>query len=163
MKYPGKVWQPQGTLSLTQGETSSSGARISGIVNKAIYNSVNYREVIYKTWSSHEECYRTRRPMSFYDLLSEPHTDITHVNFRKGCTIRRAGEIWKDSQENQTFKGGVDLEVINLSAQSGYSAGTRVGFTITRPTRICTNNEEGWLKATKFDLRSAKAPRPGVV
>jgi hypothetical protein len=163
VKYPGKVWQPQGTWSLTQGKSSSSGARVSSIVNKALYNSVNYREVVYKTWSSHEECYRMRRPMSFYDLLNEPHTDITHVNFRKGCTIRRGGEIWKDSQRNQTFKGGVDLGVVNVSAQSGYSEGTRVGFTITRPTRICTNSAQGWLSATRFDLRSARKPPAGVV
>ncbi|HET7735810.1 MAG TPA: hypothetical protein VFK52_07540 [Nocardioidaceae bacterium] len=163
VKYPGMVWQPQGTLTLTQDETSGSGARVSGIVNKALYNSVNYREIIVKTWSGHEECYRTRRPMGFYDLLNEPHTDITHVRFRKGCTIRRGGEIWKDSQKNQTFRSGLDLGVISVSAQSGYSEGTRVGFTITRPTRICTNNHEGWLKATKFDLRPARTAPAGAV
>ncbi|HSV38154.1 MAG TPA: hypothetical protein VLI04_05285 [Nocardioidaceae bacterium] len=162
LKVGSGAWESRGTRTMTWSESAEAGVSVSGIVNKALYNSVNYREFLCRGWQSGKILERYVRPVSFYDLLQEPHVDITHWNLRKGCTVRSTGKLWKKKGTNQTVKNGVDLPFLDLSAQSGYDAGTRVGFTIKQPTRVCSNSKEGWVTASRIELRSTQAPPPGV-
>lgn len=156
-------WEARGRMTMVSEESDGAGARVSGIVNRSMYNGVNYREYLCRGWQSGEILERYVRPVSFHDLLSEPHTELTHVNLRKGCITKSSGTIWKEKGTNRTFRHGVDLPFIDLSAQSGFSAGSRVGFDIKKPTRICANTDEGWVKASRIELHSRAKSAPGAV
>ncbi|MET8159371.1 hypothetical protein ABZT47_23625 [Sphaerisporangium sp. NPDC005289] len=55
-----------------------------------------------------------------------------------------SGTFTKSRGKNATVSGGVDLGVVNVSAQSGFNTSSSISWTVTKKTRLCGNSREGW-------------------
>lgn len=151
-KALGASWTANGTLSQS---STGAGQTVSGLINNAIFNSVNYR-----LWNcGHPQnpeviMGQEIRPAGFYDIFNEPLSVTTHQYYSASCVNKSSGTVWKDSGTNQTFATGVSSPFISLSAKSGYDAGTKISFSVKQPSKLCSNNAAGWLSASAVDMRS---------
>jgi hypothetical protein len=140
------TWSASGSSTISLNASASQ----SRIVNSSVWNRVNYRDYI-------DQCVRKtrRRPLSYYDMLSNDWAHVAHVNFTASCSIKLDGATWSTtSAKNKTYGAGVDLGPINASAQSGYNSAMDLKFTFTEKSKLCGNSDDGLVLSSQLDTRA---------
>jgi hypothetical protein len=66
----------------------------------------------------------------------------------------RRQALWKLKARNVTYSGGVDAGPINVSAQSGWNVETKIGWEMTKRTKICGSSSDGWVQSASIDARA---------
>jgi hypothetical protein len=144
--YNGK-WSSSGTKTISYG----AGASASGLADVRVINRVNYRDY-------RNSCgYATqRRPVNISAPL--PSGDFTYagdVNYTASCATYLPGTTaWKSSVRNSTYSGGVQLSVLNVSAQSGWNQATKMQYNVTSKSRICGSTSAGWAASPNSSARA---------
>jgi hypothetical protein len=140
------AWKGSGSSTIS---LNSQGSQ-SRIVNSSVWNRVNYRDYI-------DQCAQDtkRRPLSYYDMLSNDWAPVAHVKFTASCSIKLDGATWSTgSAKNKTYGAGVDLGPINVSAQSGYNSSMDLKFRFTQKSKLCGNSSLGLLDSSRLDARA---------
>jgi hypothetical protein len=142
-----------GFASMSAGGTStvslSSSGSQGGIVDSTVWNRINYRDHISNCGADE------RRPVDYYDMLSNDWSYAPHNNFTSSCVTKLAGSSFTTSSaKNSTYSTGVDIGSISVSAQSGYTAGMHLSFTFTSRSTFCGNNAAGPVQSSQLDSRA---------
>ena len=134
----GGTWHQSGTANISNTESVSSTSRDR---QKAwsYWNKVNYRKFF-------DSCMgRYQKPASFYDILSgdlDGRVDMLWLNV--SCGVKRKGDSWDTgSARAATFGAGVDLPVVDVSAQTGFGTSENVHFTFLRKGEVVGNATDG--------------------
>jgi hypothetical protein len=138
----GGTWKQNGTSTLSYGASATT----ANIIDKTLNDRVNYRDVTY--------CGSTyREATGVYDLLSS-FGAIAH-RYYSYCSYYTGGTYVKKDGTNYTFSSGVDLTVVNVSAQSGYDSSSELSWTFNQPGFLCGSNT-GWVSAVFVESRSGE-------
>lgn len=126
-------WSAGGTVTIS----SSAGAERTWSGTYLVQNKINYR----RYWN---DCtgQNTWRPESVNAILSGA-TLVGRTDYGY-CTTLTSGKYWKDKGRNSTVSGGVKFPNISLSAQSGWSSGTRIAWVFNAKGRLCGSSNLGW-------------------
>jgi hypothetical protein len=139
------------TASGTSTVSLSSSASQGGIVDSTVWNRVNYRDHISNCGPDE------RRPVDYYDMLSNDWSFAPHNNFTASCVTKLAGSTFTTSTaKNSTYTTGVDIGSISVSAQSGYTAGMHLLFSFTSRS----NSASGPAQSSQVDSRAGEAWPP---
>lgn len=142
----GGSWSGSGTKTIS---LHSSGSQ-SSIENSSVWNRVNYRDYSYSCAPRTE-----RRPLSYYDMLSNDWAQVAHVNQTASCVTKLAGASWSTSSaKNKTFGAGMDIGPINVSAQSGFNSSMDLTFNFTSKSKLCGNSSSGVVESSVLDTRA---------
>ena len=130
----GASWTANGPSTLSY----SSSAQVSGLIEKSLNNLVNYRDV--------KICTSTyREPTTKYALLTNP-SSVTHVYNSLYCTYDTSRTYTKSSRTSSTISTGVNIIVVNVSAQSGFNSSREISWTMNSPGFLGGSNT-GWASA----------------
>ncbi|GAB3243394.1 hypothetical protein [Nocardioides dilutus] len=139
-----------GTLagSGTRTRSYSKKSFQSPVINALVGNRVNYRKRIVacgdKTWEQYE----------MYDYFTD-FQQVAHANAGPYCSNKLAGNTWDtETATAATLGGGVKFPTINLSSQTGYGDSQDMKFTFNVAGKICGNNVNGPLHASRVDARN---------
>lgn len=138
-----------GTASIVVDNGTGAGASQSGILNKSIWDRMNYRDF-------HSTCPfaqpAQRRPVSAFDFLTvDLFRSVIHQYYRN-CGSHGAGGSWYTTTAHQvTFAFGTDIGPISVSAQSGFGQGTKLGFSFSHSSDVCGNSPNGPLSSPQVD------------
>lgn len=151
-KPVGGSWAFDGTADYFIGQ--DAGQTKSGLINRGIYNSVNYRMINCSAPTDNTLIIgQLIAPVSFYDIFNEPTTYTGHTTYRYGCVEKVQGDIVTKSRTTSvTHATGVTTPFISLSARSGYNQGTHVRFDVRQDSEICGNHPDGWLKSSAVEI-----------
>lgn len=154
-KAEGKGWKVNGSKSVSN--SSSATGVMPDVINKHMYNLVNYRD--YEYWQS---CpFSTtrigveRRPTGMNDLINSYMPAAGHV-YNSYCVDKATGTYGKSQGKNVTYSTGVETPGgANFSAQAGFDSETKVEFTVTQHSFFCGDNSAGWANpaSTRVDTR----------
>jgi hypothetical protein len=61
--------------------------------------------------------------------------------------------VQKHKGKNVTFSGGVDIGLINVSAQAGWTDATEVIWDVTAKSSVCGSTAVGWVESPEMDIR----------
>ncbi|MET8141278.1 DNRLRE domain-containing protein [Sphaerisporangium sp. NPDC005288] len=128
----------------------TASAERGGLTSVWVYNKVNYRDYTHVCTSVTTVIGPTeRRPTGVHSLLTK-FTKAKPVIFKdtRKCTTYTGGTYTKTRGKNATVSGGVDLGVVNVSAQSGFNSSSSISWTVTKKTRLCGNTIDGWADPT---------------
>jgi hypothetical protein len=97
-----------GTSTVSQNSSGSQG----GIVDSTVWNRVSYRDHISNCGADE------RRPVDYYDMLSNDWSYAPHNNFTSSRVTKQAGSTFTTSSaKNSTCSTSVDIRSISVSAQ----------------------------------------------
>jgi hypothetical protein len=145
-------WGASGTS--TRSISNGAGQEVTGVADAGIWNSWNYRDFYGRTTAGPINCIKVV-PVSIYDIFNEPYTYAGHQNFSQACVRKsRGATLRKNTAKNVTYSTGVDIGPFSVSAQSGYNEGTEVRWGVTRNSRACGNNPDGWIHSSEVDVRA---------
>jgi hypothetical protein len=97
-----------------------------------------------KTWEQYE----------MYDYFTD-FQQVAHANAGTYCSNKLAGNTWDtETATAATLGGGVKFPTINLSSQTGFGDSQDMKFTFNVAGKICGNNVNGPLHATRVDARN---------
>ena len=134
------TWGANGTMSLTDSHTNQVSSTFT--VPYTVYNRVNYRQYN-GTCGGH-----WRRPYSFYDLLTNDGRQVG-VTWQYHCTPHRVGDIWISGYaKDATVAGGVNLGILNVSAQAGYGTSVQLQYHFRVAGEVCGNSTSGPLNSS---------------
>jgi len=143
----GGSWSMSGTSTLSFGASAGQGR----IVNSSVWNRVNYRDFYTYCGTG-----RYRRPVGYYDLLSNDWAYVYHARFRN-CVTKLRGSRWvTSSAKNRTYRYGTDIGPIRVTAQSGYGSGTELRFNFRRKSRLCGNSRYGPASSSQVETRRGR-------
>jgi hypothetical protein len=146
---------PAVTLALSSdtGNVVSQG----GLVNEAVFNTVNSRDFSLVCPLGLTADGR-RRPVSTYAFLdSTLEHHITHTAYFASVQGMQAPGRWSTTTAHAaTLRHGLDLGPISVNAQSGYNASTDLTFHFSKDGFIGGNNLAGTHQSSKVDARSYK-------
>ncbi len=132
-------WNQNGTMTLSFGASAETmypgGADV-------VYNKVNYRKYTMFCFGTY---YSEWRPAGYYALNTGFGPLIT-PNWTT-CTTYYNGTYTKNSGSNVTFGAGVNLTVLNVSAQAQFSNQTKMKWTFNGTGKLCGSNGSGWVSA----------------
>jgi hypothetical protein len=139
-------WSAAGTNT----ESFSASASQANVVNSSAWNRVNYRD-----YGNTCSVLTYRRPVGFYDLLSNDWAPVSHPRFTASCATKLKGADWDTgSARNRTYGTGMDIGPISVSAQSGYTAQMNLHFDFDRKSRICGNSDEGLVHSSEVETHA---------
>lgn len=141
-------WGANGSMSMSRsGSVSVSQTKSSSYT---IYNRVNYRDYdLYCGNGTYDGTYR--QPYSFYDLLTNDGSTASKTWFYH-CGHHSAGQTWDTgSATNTTYAGGVDLSILNLSAQSGYGRSLNLHYKFKVAGQVCGSNPLGPASSSRVE------------
>ena len=139
-------WGESGTNT----ESFSASASQGNVVNSSAWNRVNYRD-----YGNTCSVVTYRRPVGFYDLLSNDWAPVSHPRFTASCSTKLKGADWDTgSAKNRTYATGMDIGPISVSAQSGYTARMNLHFDFTQKSRICGNSGEGLVASSEVETHA---------
>jgi hypothetical protein len=136
------TWRAAGTLSVSRNIVES----IPNIVQKWIWNKVNYRDEIMRCTDGrgHVATYTNRRPMGINTAFSRETALGPATTYTAHCIRRAAGySMVKDTARNLSVTAGVDIGPLSVSAQSGWDNGTSYRVKATRRSWLCWNSAQG--------------------
>lgn len=139
-------WSASGTNT----ESFSASASQGNVVNSSVWNRVNYRD-----YGNTCSVLTYRRPVGFYDLLSNDWAAVSHPRFTGSCATKLKGAAWDTgSAKNRTYGTGMDIGPISVSAQSGYSARMNLHFDFDQKSRICGNSGAGLVESSEVETHA---------
>jgi len=146
--YKSSSWSQDGAKTIDL----NASATMSGLVNKNLYNKVNYRA--YRRVCPIQGVTDFRRPESVNALLSK-FTPSVNQTWNSACTSYGPGAtLTKVKGKAYTKSTGVDLTFVKLSAQSGYSGSSEVIYKISKKSSACANSKVGWASARAMLVKS---------
>lgn len=123
-------WGQSGTLTRSFENESVQG----GIVGtKKYYNHVRYRKYTYTCGGS------SWRPNNEQEAIAG-HVVVPAQNYNHCTTHGKEYKFTKTNGKNATLSAGVDLSMINVSAQSGWNSTTKIKWSFTGRAKICWND-----------------------
>ncbi|WP_182903262.1 hypothetical protein [Microbispora sp. H10830] len=131
-------------------------AERDGLISVWAYNRVNYRDYTRVcTYTTRVVGPTERRPMGVHSLLTKV-TKAKPVIFKdpRKCNAYTSGTFIKKTGKNATVSGGVDLGVVNVSAQSGFNSSSSITWVVHKKTWLRGNSPLGWVDGA---LRIAEA------
>ena len=139
-------WSASGTNTKSFSASASQGK----VVNSSVWNRVNYRD-----YGNTCSVLTYRRPVGYYDLLSNDWAPVAHPRFTASCSTKLAGADWDTgSARNRTYGTGMDIGPISVSAQSGYTTRMNLHFDFTRKSRICGNSNKGLVDSSELETHA---------
>ncbi|MGW4642206.1 DNRLRE domain-containing protein [Sphaerisporangium sp. NPDC004334] len=136
-------WSGGGSLKVDLAASAERG----GLISVWAYNKVNYRDYTRVCYHGTKITGPTeRRPIGVHSLLSK-FTKAKPVIFRdtRKCTSYSGGTYTKTRGKNATVSGGVDLGVVNVTAQSGFNSSSSISWTVSKKSWLCGNTSYGWV------------------
>ena len=93
------------------------------------------------------------RPAGFAD--GPYYTRAAHVNYTE-CSTGYAGHMYhRTTSKNRTYTAGLDLDVVNLSSQSGWSSTTEMHWKFFDVGgKLCGSNGKLWTEGTNVSARN---------
>ena len=143
----GGTWHQSGTANISR---SSSTSATSADRQKAwsYWNKVNYRKFF-------DSCLgKYQKPAGFYDLLSGNYDGpVDMLWLTASCDAKRKGDSWDTgSADAATFGTGVDLPVVDVSAQTGFATSENVHFRFLRRGEVAGNAGSGPVNSSKVEV-----------
>lgn len=146
--FSGGSYSQTGTTNF--GVNSTSANTVPGVVDALAHDLVNYRR-----YSNSCTGYSVKRATSWSSLLDN-FTYAPHVNFSTcSSTFYSGATPSKTAGTNVTYGAGVSLGAITLSAQSGHTATSKTMWVITKESRICGSNPQGWASSPQASAKTA--------
>lgn len=146
VKVSGGGWSGSGTSTESFGASASQG----NVVNSSAWNRVNYRD-----YGNTCSVVTYRRPVGFYDLLSNDWARVSHTRFTASCSTKLKGADWDTgSAKNRTYGTGMDIGPLNVSAQSGYTSKMNLHFDFTQRSRLCGNSDAGLVASSEVETHA---------
>lgn len=138
----GDGWSAGGTASITR--TSDSEVDVTDNNPHTETNLVDYQNFTNQCAGRLE-----KDPWKFADMLTSDGHAIAATWYTASCGNHSAGTNWNTSDATAiTFAGGVDLGVVNVSAQSGYKTSENLHYHFNTDGEVCGNNVEGPLSSS---------------
>ena len=135
------TFRAQGSKDMSLGSSASQ----SGLVDKNLYNKINYRD--YDVACDGFIIGMERRPYTVNALLTK-FTPSVKQTWHQACVNYGPGfTATKKKGEAYTKIGGIDLGPISVNAQSGYNHDSEVIYHVKKKSKICTNSVLGWVTA----------------
>jgi hypothetical protein len=139
VKYSGGAWEAGGTRTRNwENETSQGG--ITG--TKKYYNHVRYRKYLYDCggvkWMSNNE----QQALAGYTIPANP------LDFNNCSLHGNEYEFTKTQGKNTTYSTGMELSVLDVSAQSGWGSKTKIKWTFTGRAKICWSSSANGLEGS---------------
>jgi hypothetical protein len=141
---PGGGINFKGGGTLTKSFSAASEKKYS-FPAKRVFNKVNYRKY-------REGCgaaVKTEwRPQGHHSLgAGADQTDFPNWSTPANCTGYSSGTYIKAQGSNAIFDTGVDLSVLNVSAQAKFSNETQLKWTFTESGKLCGSTNRGWVSS----------------
>jgi hypothetical protein len=137
------TWGASGTASIT--DSSTYGVSSTFSTSYSVYNRVNYRDLRGTCGGVYRE------PYSFYDLLTADGGPVA-ITWQYYCGPHSAGSNWySGSATDATVGGGVNLGVLNVSAQQGYGTSVQLKYHFNVAGQVCGNSSGGPLQSSLLE------------
>jgi hypothetical protein len=118
-----------------------------GVSERAV-NKVNYRK--YRDGCPGNFSYKWR-PIGYHSLnagavsIPRPSWNANDVN----CTTYSSGTYYKSRGTNVVFSAGVDLKVVDVSAEAKFSSETQLKWVFTGRAKLCGSSSSGWVSSSQ--------------
>jgi hypothetical protein len=148
IKVGNQAWTTDGTASF--GESTSNGGSVNNAKDATLNNRVNYTD--FYTSCSNGFVSVTRKPTSTYAQLTD-FSYAGHANWPY-CHLYTTGTFTKSSGTNVTYSYGMDIAVLQVSAQAGWNSSTEIKFTLTAPSNYCGSTSLGPAGAPEAEMNA---------
>ncbi len=136
-----------GSIGETYGNGTTHIIRTGWKIDKGVSNDVNFRD--FQPLGS--LCKWERRGVSAYDFLDDGREKSVQHAYYGNCVEHDSGSWSANQATSATYRYGIDLGPISVSAQSGYTKGTTIEFTFTSISWVCGNNVAGPLQSSQVE------------